>query len=66
MIDQLDLHSPVGVEGEAAPGEHQVDLVLVGCIVSGGQKWQCVMFKYKPQKGSSSLVSRYRLPLPGD
>ena len=33
MIDQLDLHSPVGVEGEAAPGEHQVDLVLVSCIV---------------------------------
>ena len=33
MIDQLDLHSPVDVEGEAAPSEHQVDLVLVGCIV---------------------------------
>ena len=38
MIDQLDLHGPIGVEGEPAPGEHEVDLVLVSCIVSRGSK----------------------------
>ena len=30
MVDELDLESPIRVEGQSAPREHQVDLELVG------------------------------------
>ena len=30
VVDELDLESPIRVEGQSAPREHQVDLELVG------------------------------------
>ena len=71
VVDELDLESPIRVEGQSAPREHQVDLELVGW----GQdeienhdtkitnKLMYNTFKSdgsnrSPQKGSVSLVRR--------
>ena len=71
VVDELDLESPIRVEGQSAPREHQVDLELVGWgqdeienhdtkVIS---KLMYNTFKsdgssHLPQKGSVSLVRR--------
>ena len=71
VVDELDLESPIRVEWQSAPREHQVDLELVGWgqdeienhdtkVIS---KLMYNTFKsdgsnHSPQKGSVSLVRR--------